>query len=460
MQEIPLNPSYSDHNSEIYPLKSTSRLVGLDFGKGFGILAMILIHSIIQQIAEFNGALFVPTFSSIPLIILIILVPLLLLALWGTAFTTFSVIGITNQLLKIPAQQTKENLMYLGTRIISGMIILLVRRIARLLINFFQDWSNFTLHWQNLYNIEADTIDAIVWAGIISAVVFYIVKKFIKNIKQYYHHLSIFFIILAYIWLFHAPLLIQITNPVIDSWADQNFVLGEYILGKFARGRFKLFQTLAFGFMGISFGLLLHYKTRKRILLRYTWIIMGISIIISGIMILIDPSVLTHFVDKDVPSTLQILNLGGLFGLITIFFTQFDYVSVDVQHNRTKKSRWVIRYGLISLTAFTFDTIITRIPFRLMCLIFGPSVDHTVEIPYLRWMWWQIILYVAVVWIFWEIILRLWEKIGFVGSLDWWLMFLMRVILKKGNGKIPIQKILYGNTYAQKTKEKKPDKEN
>ncbi|TFH29412.1 MAG: hypothetical protein E4G98_03870, partial [Promethearchaeota archaeon] len=85
---------------------------------------MVLIHSIIQQVAQFDGSLFIPTFSTFPIIFLLPLIPVLLLALWGSAFTYLSVEGIILQVMKIPVEKHKKHRQYVILRIFIAIFIL------------------------------------------------------------------------------------------------------------------------------------------------------------------------------------------------------------------------------------------------------------------------------------------------------------------------------------------------
>lgn len=436
-----INSSKKDHLKFSPPLPSSQRSVGLDFCKGFGILAMLLIHSIIQQVAQYDGTLFVSTFANVPIYYLIPLVPIFLLALWGTAFTYFTVLGTTIQSQKIDIIETSRHRKSIFVRLMIALFIISLKRITWLIRDIIRSIPQISISWTNFYSLEADTLDAIVWAGVICPIVFYIYRKSIA--KSPGIGSAFIFIGLAYLWLFFSPLL-NFWGENVILWAQsRNVPFLPILFGKFVRGRFKLSQTLAFGFMGIAFGILLSKRVSKSLFQKVTWLVFFISTLISVIIIIFDNSVLLHFADEDVPLPLQIFNLGGVMLLMNGFMVLFDFVDQKVRQRRAKKYSWVSRFGLVSLTAFCLDSTLTRIPYLIMVQFFGPSVNRDVSMPYIAWKWWQILLYMLIVWLFWEGLLRLWEKIHFVGSLDWWVTVLLAKILGKGKIGIPVYEILY-----------------
>ncbi|MHA1602592.1 MAG: hypothetical protein ACTSVL_06085 [Promethearchaeota archaeon] len=157
------------------------RYISLDNAKGFAILMMLLLHAIMQQIAEGNGALFIPTMNSLQWYYIILLVPLAVLGLMGTFFTFATCLTATIQMLSLREKNPEELPKFLLNRIIFGFLLIVLSKIARILFGtpFFEE-GKFYLPDISL-SYEANTLDSIAWAGAIVPLVLYIFLKPRKN---------------------------------------------------------------------------------------------------------------------------------------------------------------------------------------------------------------------------------------------------------------------------------------
>ena len=60
------------------------------------------------------------------------------------------------------------------------------------------------------------------------------------------------------------------------------------------------------------------------------------------------------------------------------------------------------------------------------------------------WNFWQLIAFIATMWIFWEILIRVWEKINFAFSVDWFLVKITQLLTGQKMARLNLKPIIYG----------------
>lgn len=64
-----------------------TRIVGLDLVKGIAIFMMIIVHSVTQVIADYDGGVFLDIKEKLPpIVVYIVIYPLVIIGLWGYCF--------------------------------------------------------------------------------------------------------------------------------------------------------------------------------------------------------------------------------------------------------------------------------------------------------------------------------------------------------------------------------------
>ena len=328
---------------------TSKRFVGLDVTRGFGIIIMLLIHGIIQQVGDYDDSIFIPHVKNLHPVALIFIAPLVLLALWGTAFPLIASINISVQMLNLSKTHPERLGKYVLGRVITGLILIVLNQLASTLFEarFFKEGKFFLPEFYIRYG--SNIIDAIAFTGVITSFCLYIYLIIRKKINKKKQNLEILilFLVLIIIWFVCTPILIPIGINVFN-WADENsmFFL-KYIVSKFVLGRFTLFPVVGFGFLGIIYGLFLHNEYSFKKIFIFSLILTAICVIIFLIFLFIDSSFFNDFASLNAPIQLQILNLGLIPHLILAFMHGPDFSPVETRHKHASRTTWMRRYSIL-----------------------------------------------------------------------------------------------------------------
>lgn len=414
------------------------RVMGIDSAKGFGVFAMVMIHGIIQLVAQREYEIFVPLVQSAPLYAIILLAPIALLALMGSYFILANSTSITVQMLKT-AEQYPTNLgKSVRQRLLSNLIVLLISEIAWYFLETPYTGFNLYVNQNVPFRFGAESVDSIVISAMIISLILYFILLFPKNRNP--KKIFIIFFICAIIWYVISEPFTNWGQKTLPLLQQNKLYVLQFILAKFVVSRFKLSQTLGCGFLGVCFGCLLTIKVSKSTIRWFIVIINAITGFTFLIIVLIDSSFLTNYVMEEVPFPL-IIAISGLETIIFGYFIiQCDFQSGERQIRNRKRMTWLRRFSLISLTAYIFDTDLDGFVYQLIKLLFGPSIIYSDSTPLLAWSAVQIIFFELTLFAFWLVFLQLWEKFDFLLSLEWFLMILLHRIkikdLRKRNREI------------------------
>jgi uncharacterized membrane protein len=80
--------------------KSQRRITSVDTGRGFGIVLMILVHVFTHQIGKGLSDNFVPLVKSMQPILIVSLTPLIIMGVWGSAFTFLSCMALSAKIFQ------------------------------------------------------------------------------------------------------------------------------------------------------------------------------------------------------------------------------------------------------------------------------------------------------------------------------------------------------------------------
>jgi len=75
---------------------SHRRIVALDIFRGFMIFYIIILHPILQRVFGQEASEFESTINTVPIWLVIIGIPLIILAIWGTVYTFLTGTAVCN----------------------------------------------------------------------------------------------------------------------------------------------------------------------------------------------------------------------------------------------------------------------------------------------------------------------------------------------------------------------------
>lgn len=396
-----------------------TRIVGLDLVKGIAIFMMIIVHSVTQVIADYDGEVFIDIKNKLPpIVIYIVIYPLVIIGLWGTVFTFVTGITTTLSSLRILNANKRAIWVYLFQRFVFLFLLRLGESICDTV--FAREYDIFNNKEIRFPVVKiagnATTLDSIGWAGIIAPIVTLVLYPVIKKGNRWVTILC--YTLLAYALFAISPWSIRaFTWLSVESYKHNMGLLGD-IFGKVCYGRFKIAQTAAFAVTGSMFGCLVNQQERIGFMFGISLIYFFVGIAVFVIWLLIDSSFLMDIVSENVPLPAHMLS----FGCITAFtFVHTYYVDGDRPLEKKYKSRkrctFQFRLGMISLTVFCVGGWFARqvaLPYELF---FGPPCQH--KPSKLLWNVWECLGFIAIVQAAWLLLSYVWEKVDFKYSLEY-----------------------------------------
>jgi hypothetical protein len=216
------------------------------------------------------------------------------------------------------------------------------------------------------------------------------------------------------------------------------------VISKFIYGRFKIAHTFSFGIMGALLGYFIIMDVPERKFMIFSLIFFLVGMLILGISALMDWKFLLNFANEDVPIWVQIFNLGGQVGLFSVFMKYLEFAHNRRRHEKAVKlTIWLRRFGVVSLTIYTLGKFLGDGVFWLFEGIMGPAVDLSGINPILAWNMGEIYLVMATLIGIWFLVLRIWEKIEFIPSMEWILGLIAWILRMKKSPSLHVDKRLY-----------------
>ena len=417
------------------------RFVSKDTGLGFGIMVMIFIHVFTHQIAQADPSLFIPVVSQMSIFMLITLTPLIIMATWGSCFTMLSCMALTTNVYAIDPKDNKLFLKFIMGRIIGGILIVSLSRLYLFLFGIETEEYNLRDMGFIKINFNATTLDSIAIVSVIIPIIVFILMKFQITRKP-----AVFtgiFIFLAFGNLIASHFFIPWGRNLTAKFNAQGSYVLEFIFSKLVWGRFKVSQTFSFGCLGAFMGYLVvnNISTKKfRKLILYFF---SFCLFIVGIASIVDWTFFLDYASIDTPTIVQILNLGMEALVFSWFIMRLDMGSPERRAKAGKRTIWLRRFGIVSLTLFTICRWFADQVYWVLIQIMGPSLDFSGASPRLVWNTAQLYLFVGIMFGVWTVILLIWEKLHFILSIEWWINIITVLLRLKKKSNLYIKERIY-----------------
>lgn len=198
------------------------------------------------------------------------------------------------------------------------------------------------------------------------------------------------------------------------SYIEQGMIFRAILIGTFVADSHPLFPCLAYSFFGCVLGLG-YVKENWNIKVFIIGTAFGITSTITGsILYFLNGEPPVDFILRTVSYSPQMMFLQ--LGLMTLLFMIIYYVEMQEVHIAKKhllRNPFITRFSFTSLTIYKFEGFIAIIVKYLILDQIFPGWASS--------MGWVVIYSLGLI-IIWNIILKYWEKKGFVGSLEWCLI--------------------------------------
>lgn len=398
------------------------RLLFVDFFRGFFIVYILWLHA-------FNAVVYNNDPQSIDGAnpwIFVLLAPLVIIATWAPIFVFLS--GTAH------AYSMHQNLInYRDTKNITPELNrLLMGGLVNSFLLIFYSFMNMTLfHHRMPFNgkFYETLITGYIWKGSFPDfsidILFYTDALGTIGISLFFLHITLYalwrsgelfdrrytFRILTGIGLtllFISPAVHNSLDPIFyHSIQNKNWLIA-WIL------KFILtpLPNMAYGYLGAVFGIALSERIRIEKIKWYGYGI-GITLILIGCAVMnsegLSPS---EFAKSPLPFKIQLLDIGLILIVNTIFISLMEYTTEEKRKWWAKYTTFFRRISMVALTIFLLEGPVAVTLGRFYLLLIG-SPNEFPKTPF------HIVPFIILVILFWHLIVRLWEKIGFKYGAEW-----------------------------------------
>jgi len=214
-------------------------------------------------------------------------------------------------------------------------------------------------------------------------------------------------------------------GPALRAIADQNF-LAIFFLHPLVYGKFPIFPHLAFGFFGAAFGAAFANKDAQpgkilKSLLRFWVILLGL-----GVILLVVTTILELFDTWYFAWGRKLTQLGVYFFLFWLGMKYIDYQPEETRDGRMKSLNWLVTIGRVTLTVFILEGVVAAILQRLISPLWPAWNASVANAAFFG------LINLAV----WMVIITIWKRVEFVGSVEWLYAWLVRSLSGKQSSKI------------------------
>ena len=416
-----------------------NRILSLDILRGSLILYVVFIHAVLLIIFQANY----DYIDLLPIWLIAVMFPLLIIAMWGPLFSmmsaTTNTIIVYNQLEKGSSLPT-----LIKHRMTSYVLIIIVHLInMTFFIHFipldgeiYRSMIGGSLETGQLIipNIlmflNSGTLLLIGLSGVIINVILFILWK--NNGHRQIKRTAAVFIILALLLLLIRPFIFPVMESIIAQLVQQNNLIVAIPLSWLFRGQFGLIPMAAIPFFGVIFGLLFVTKSSKKQILKFGLIaIVGMLLLALGFLGIygIPDLTLPYW-----PVAMVAFNLMLMILVTTLMIIRYDCSSTEKRLKYAKRTIFFRRFSMITLSMFVFESIIAVLWAKLFTLLFVDPFPFNVVAD---------LIFLFCVLATWYVIARLWEKINFKYSIEWFMVQIIARMQGRSSQKLNVESVLY-----------------
>ncbi|MBN2157357.1 MAG: hypothetical protein JW776_15030 [Candidatus Lokiarchaeota archaeon] len=433
------------------------RLLFVDVLRGIAIFCVIVFHAMTFNI--FGGTQ--QALDAVSPVVKAIAYPIGIIGSWAAIFIFLSGIANTAAMYNQLKKGIKTGKLLLGA-ILPGLAIITINYVFMILFSHYRvvgDQEYYSIINGFLETLSYHKFDprillfnsALIMIGfgtIISNTFLIIFRRNLldeKSNKIYWILMVIGLVIFAFTplldWIFqiHSRPPSEFADHItkIDTFWEAEKYLTAYLTSLLVGPRHSIFPYAAYGLFGSVIGIMILRKVNPKKFMAFGYIIGGIFTIM-GFFLWIPLGVPSLNEPKYSPN-LYILDLGLLFCLITFFTSLFEFRDDKTRVKLAQKTIFVRRYSMSTLTIFIFESTISTGIAQLFNVIFSgfyPAGIITNEM-------FGFIVYLPLVFFLWHFILKGWEKVNFIGSVEWITNEIVGRLRGRKSDKLNANKILY-----------------
>jgi hypothetical protein len=134
------------------------------------------------------------------------------------------------------------------------------------------------------------------------------------------------------------------------------------------------------------------------------------------------------------PVTMVAFNLMLMTLIATLMIIRYDHSSTEKRLKYAKRTIFFRRFSMITLSIFVFESIIAVLWAKLFTLLFIDPFPFNVVAD---------LIFLFCVLATWYVIARLWEKINFKYSIEWFMVQIIARMQGRSSQKLNVESVLY-----------------
>lgn len=439
---------------------NSRRLITIDVMKGYAILGLLLLHALIYGIWHTSGT----ALSILPIWLVVLLAPLIITATWGGGFALLSgFINAFNAVNKMSKGMSRK--VALQPIIINSIIIILLDPIRCYFLvvpwhRLFTGEMGYSLFLNLVVNgkfawppfeqiMSPGALPVIGIAGLLCALVLTFVYDKNGKTKENKMLVPILLLMAFLIVLFGEPL-----SHAMYAFEKEMFFKGRFLkllaypLILIGGDILSFLPNGAYAFLGMAFALIYKKENSKDLVKRYGHYVSLVAFISFVIFLFVmikqlgDAQAIINelFGYRIQPRTLTFFNISIISLILSALLRYYEYDDHEVYLKKAKKTIWVRRWGMVTLSLYMLDGLVNTFFSKLFHTWFG---NYFLEIDAFMTNVPAILLYSLIIISFWFILVRSWEKVAFKGSIESLVVWIGGLFRENKSQRLNVKKNLY-----------------
>ena len=429
---------------------SERRLLFLDSLRGFFILYVIWLHAM-------NGVVFgnnPEALNEAPVWLLIVFAPLAILGTWAPIFAVISGAAHAYVLHGLMVRYQSKHGSGLPVRtFMAGAVATSLFLYALSVLNMafmhhsmpfngaFRhtlftsslqqgQWVPFDLHLL-FYN---DALAMVAMNGLLINLILYALWR-----RNGFKHPSRYMTLIGAgamgIFLF-SPLVHYVLTPWFFHALNGRHYGAAFLLKLIVGPNLSPMPYLAYGLVGALMGICLARRVPETLVRRYGYGLSAMLVAGGAVLLISQGFTPTELVEHPFPLKMHCINLGLMLACCTWLVLHMEYCSEEKRGRMAQRTLWLRRVGLMALTLFCLESFGSIVFSKVYMWVLGIEGSFPRSPLY-------VVPFLACVLIFWNVLLKFWEKANFKYSVEWWVSRLVCAVRARPSVRLQADEVLH-----------------
>jgi hypothetical protein len=275
----------------------------------------------------------------------------------------------------------------------------------------------------------ATALTMVAWGIVLTALSVVLLTRNGGHHKRGRNYLVLGVVATAFVWTY--PWMQDLVRPWLEQPVTFLGLPGALVASWLAGPMDPIFPYAGFTLYGVIFGMMLVDRVPRSTLLLYGYGLGGVYSVVGYVLVRIYGF---WNVDFDTPDLVPLISIVGPIVLtITATMHLMDLRSDKAKAGWVKRTRLLRTFGILSLTAFVLEGPLSAVIRRLVEL-FEPDFTRDAEFIFL--------IFAPLILVLWVVILKLWSRARFAGSLEWLMIRGIGALTGKQSDRLNVDELL------------------